>query len=90
MDKADSIPENVMKVIRDLDIPFTEPLQPPLSHNIKNCALHAYHLLSLENRDLSFIRDVLCRVRGNLFLVPFGSSRFLISSAFNVYSNVLH
>ncbi|KJR88315.1 uncharacterized protein SPSK_07041 [Sporothrix schenckii 1099-18] len=69
MDKADTVPDNVMKVIRDLSMPFKLPLQPPLSHNVKNCALHAYHLLSLENRDLTFIRDVLCRVLANQAVV---------------------
>ncbi|CAK7210927.1 hypothetical protein SCUCBS95973_000958 [Sporothrix curviconia] len=65
MDKADAIAENVMKVIRDLNLPFSLPLQPSLEHNVKNCALHAYHLLALKNRDFTFIRDVLCRILGN-------------------------
>ncbi|CAK7216262.1 hypothetical protein SEUCBS140593_002809 [Sporothrix eucalyptigena] len=65
MDKANTIPDNVMKVIRDLNIPFPQPLHPSLEHNVKNCALHAYHLLSLKNRDFTFIRDVLCRILGN-------------------------
>ncbi|CAK7217673.1 hypothetical protein SBRCBS47491_003243 [Sporothrix bragantina] len=34
MDKAESIPGDVMKVIRDLSLPFSLPLQPSLEHNI--------------------------------------------------------
>ncbi len=62
MDKDGAVPDDVVNVIRDLDTPLELPFQSPLATDIKNCALHAYHLLSLQNRDFIFVRDVLCRV----------------------------